>query len=50
MENGTLEIYLDGEFSKKYDMLCNDMVQHYDCELNGANQMQFIWKNNGYNK
>lgn len=48
MTNGTLEIYLDGEFYKKYDMLCDTMVQHYECELNGANQMQFIWKNGGY--
>lgn len=46
MVNGTLEIYLDGEFYKKYDMLCDTMVQHYECELSGANQMQFVWRSN----
>lgn len=43
MINGTLEIYLDGNFYKKYDLLSDSLVQHYECELNGANQMQFAW-------
>lgn len=46
MIDGTLQIYLDGQFAEKYDLLCSSLVQHYTLELKGAHQMQLDWNGN----